>query len=354
MNSTDAEIRSAIIARAAEWLAAHRAGALDHEQRTAFFAWLTASPLHVEEYLAIVALERDLAVAADDESVSWEKLLELARGKGPGNVVAFADTGRQGATVVSGPGGYAARWRWGFGALAVLSVIAIASWGLRPGPRLDVPRTYQTVHGVQGVWRLSDDSVLHLDADSKVTVRYTASERRLEVDHGQALFEVAHNADRPFRVTAGATNMVAVGTEFDVSRHEHSTLLTVINGQVAVYAGTSFGAAHGLRVGAGLQVQATDEGSLSPPRSVDVHHAVAWLQRRIAFDQRPLGEVAEDFNRYNSTALVINDPALRALVVSGVFNADDLDSFTNFLASLDGVRVQRHPTAIVVTRSGAG
>ena len=74
----------------------------------------------------------------------------------------------------------------------------------------------------------------------------------------------------------------------------------------------------------------------------------AWLQGKIAFEQRPLGEVADEFNRYARIPLEVTDPALRALPISGVFDAHDMDSFVAFLETLDGVSVQRTATRILV------
>ena len=82
--------------------------------------------------------------------------------------------------------------------------------------------------------------------------------------------------------------------------------------------------------------------------AVDVQQAVAWLKRRIAFEQRPLGEVANEFNRYVAIRIEIDDPVLRILPISGVFDAYDVDSFSAFLQTLDGVRVERAATRIRV------
>jgi transmembrane sensor len=96
-----------------------------------------------------------------------------------------------------------------------------------------------------------------------------------------------------------------------------------------------------LRVSAGYQVRVDAGGVLAQPVPVDVQQTVAWLQQKIAFDRRPLGEVADEFNRYGSIPIEIDDAALRALPISGVFDAYDIDSFVAFLQTLDGVRVER-------------
>ena len=83
---------------------------------------------------------------------------------------------------------------------------------------------------------------------------------------------------------------------------------------------------------------------------VDVHAVVAWPEHRVAFERTPLGEVADELNRYGIVQIGIDDPTLRTLPISGVFNAYDTDSFAAFLETLDGVRVERTPTRIRVVK----
>jgi transmembrane sensor len=75
---------------------------------------------------------------------------------------------------------------------------------------------------------------------------------------------------------------------------------------------------------------------------------VAWLQRQIAFENEPLGEVAAEFNRYSPIPVEIDDDTLRALPISGIVDAYDTDAFAAFLATLSGVSVQKSPTRIRV------
>jgi transmembrane sensor len=200
--------------------------------------------------------------------------------------------------------------------------------------------------------------MLHVNTDTAVTVRFSSAERMLDVDHGQVAVEVAHDDHRAFRVHAGSTDAVAVGTEFDVYRRPGSTLITVLSGQVAVSVGqfaprstAPAGPPSDLRVDAGQQVSVNAGVLPSAAEPTDVRETTAWLDRKIVFDQRPLGAVADEFNRYNDIPFTIDDPALRSLTISGAFNAADTDSFAAFLESLDGVRVERLPTGFRVSGS---
>jgi len=229
---------------------------------------------------------------------------------------------------------------------------------MRDGRGADAVMAYRTTHGEQGVWALTDGSTLHVNTDTAVTVRFSSAERLLEIDHGQVAVDVAHDDGRPFRVHAGSTDAVAIGTEFDVYRQPDATQITVVTGQVAVSVGqfapartAGAGLLSGLRVGAGRQVRVVAGRLPSASEPTDLRETTAWLERKIVFDRRPLGAVADEFNRYNNIPFTIDDPALRSLLISGTFNAADIDSFAAFLESLNGVRVERLPTRFNVLNS---
>jgi transmembrane sensor len=235
-----------------------------------------------------------------------------------------------------------------------LVLAASALWWMRDGEFLGLPKTYRTAHGEQFAAELPDGTKLRLNTDSAVTVRYRSDERLVEIVQGQAFFTVARDEGRRFRAAAGDVHVLAVGTQFDGYRRHDATIVTVLEGSVAVLAGTPppplvpgfpVGA---LRVDAGHQVYVDTGGIPAQPIPVDVQQAAAWLQQKIAFEQRSLGEVADEFNRYVSIPIEIDDPALRSLLISGVFDAKDIESFVAFLQTLDGVRVERSDARIRV------
>ncbi len=333
----------AIAEQANEWYVENRGGPLDREARIRFMAWLQASPVHVGEYLAICELARDLDTAANTAKIPLEPLLERARAETV-HVVTLDPSARAHAPATTRP----RRSRvWSLAAAASLAFVALTTlWITRDGERFGLPRTYSTAHGEQSERVLPDGSVLHLNTDSQVTIHYSRRERVVDLVRGQALFQVAHEAERGFRVAAGNAQVLDVGTQFDVYRRPAAVLVTVLEGTVAVYTGPPQLAPIALRLGAGFQVEVRGEVGL--PRPVDARAAVAWLKRQIVFDDQPLGAVADEFNRYGGTALEIDDDTVRALRISGVFDAYDTDSFAAFLETLHGVVVQKTPTRIRV------
>lgn len=346
MGTSEQQIHSAITQLAADWFVVHRTRSLSAAERAEFLGWLKSSPVHIEEYLGIAALERLLPEATGTPAIPLPELAAMAR---DGRSASIID-------LVPAPGGFAAAttrsritprlWR-NAAACALLCVVGIFVWWItRTVAPPDHLSTYQTPHGAQGTWRLPDGSTLRLDSDSAVTLRFSSAARLVELDRGQLWVAVAHDAHRPFRVLAGTAQVQAVGTQFDVYRMRASTLVTVLEGQVVV--SVTNAARRALRVGADQEIQLVDGVLPGAPAPARRREATAWLEHKIVCERRPLGEVAEEFNRYNSIPFTIDDPALRRLPISGAFDASDTESFAAFLQSLRGVRVERLPTAFKI------
>jgi transmembrane sensor len=215
---------------------------------------------------------------------------------------------------------------------------------------------FESRHGEQLTRRLADKSVLHLNTDSAVTIRYGKTERLVVLTSGQADFEVAHEPDRAFRVIAGSAEVVDLGTKFDVRLEQDSTVVTVVEGRVAVgpspmveKRGTNSN--HPLRfvqLSADQQIRIRQGEGPATRAAIDAQSATAWLRREIAFDHEPLERVAAEYNRYTQKPIEIATPALRNLQISGVFATDDTEAFIAFLRSLKGVRVEVTQTQIRV------
>jgi transmembrane sensor len=244
-------------------------------------------------------------------------------------------------------------------ACAVLSVGLLLTWNMRP---IQQPSAsdgtmalhIETRHGEQLTRRLADKSVLHLNSDSAVTIRYGETERLVVLTSGQADFEVAHESDRAFRVIAGSAEVVDLGTKFDVRLEQDSTVVTVVEGRVAVGPSPLLekrGTNSNLRfvqLSADEQIRVRQGEGPATPVAIDAQSATAWLRREIVFDHEPLERVAAEYNRYSQKPIEIATPTLRNLQISGVFATDDTETFIAFLRSLKGVRVEVTQTQIRV------
>jgi len=350
MSAGDDRERETIAEQAAEWFVAN-GEPLDAAERAAFNEWLRRSPRHEEEYLVLLRLSGRLQGALG-EPPSLEALLEEVRSEEASHVSPIAAHRHVlPATLARRPWAYAAA------AAGVACLGLLLLWGsvIHRGPQTAqvLSEYYFTGHGQQLTQPLADGSLLHLDTDSAVNVRYERRLRQVEIERGQVVFAVAHDPARPFRVTAGSAQVIALGTQFDVYLQGEVTLVTVVEGRVAVGpSGIAGSAATGtggtMQVGAGQQVRVIRGELPAQPSQVDTRHVTAWLHRQIVFEHEALSVVAAEFSRYGPTPIVIESPELRNLTVSGVFNVDDSESFVAFLRSLKGVAVEVTPTRIRV------
>ena len=149
-----------------------------------------------------------------------------------------------------------------------------------------------------------------------------------------------------------------LGTRFDVRLEDKSTLVTVVEGRIAV--GLSSSAESGpprqgytpqlVQVNAGQQITVIDGEWPGAPVAVDAQRTTSWLHRQIMFENEPLEQVASEFNRYAQKPIEITTPALRNMQVSGVFATDNTAAFIAFLRTLKGVRVEVTATRIRVSQ----
>ena len=169
---------------------------------------------------------------------------------------------------------------------------------------------------------------------------------------GQALFRVAKDAQRPFVVRAGDAEVRAVGTAFDVYRKVSETVVTVVEGRVETYDDSGRSGEKAIVLSAGERLAVVPHTVTKPTRA-DPSVATAWLQKRLIFEETPLNEVAEEFNRYNRRPLSIEDRDLRMLKISGVYSSTDPASLINFLRSQSSIQVVETDKNVRIVRREA-
>jgi transmembrane sensor len=427
------KMNTQIYEEACAWFVESRAGDLDDAGRREFDRWLRKSPEHLSAYLEIAAIWNEGPSLDPQSKWTTDTLIELALESNDDNVIALAPgaalptaspVAAQDSTSVSAPaqgampverkGSRASptrtrEWfrRWRRLAIAA-SVLAILG-GTLTMLELSSP-IYSTALGEQRSIQFEDGSTVELNSRSKIRVKYSKQERDVDLIEGQALFHVAHDVSRPFIVAVGATRVRAVGTQFDVYKRSNSTVVTVVEGRVAVYSApqgllsetsgeapklpvpaqapaTSPGSAPpaasssttssvlgssasnpegqaaqpypptlGLASGSSFLVAAGEQVTVTADAAQKTAHpniagATAWREREIVFESATLSDVAEEFNRYNQRQLVIEDPNLYGFHISGVFSSTDPDSLIKFLRQRRGVKVTETDAEIRVERA---
>lgn len=232
------------------------------------------------------------------------------------------------------------RSRWLAGGMAAVTAVVIsiggAAWWTTRG-------VYTTSVGEQRVVQLADGSNVSLDTDTRMRVRFAGDARQIELQRGQALFDVAADASRPFVVRAGGTQVRAVGTVFDVRRNGDGVRVTLVSGVVDVSSGGAVTAPR--RMSAGQQTRVSARGVTTAV--VDTEAETSWTDGRLIFHDLPLETAVYEMNRYLTDKIEIDDPTIRDVAINGVFRTGDRDAFVAASADVMGLRAEPKPDGSV-------
>lgn len=205
---------------------------------------------------------------------------------------------------------------------------------------------------------LSDGSLVQLNTGGEIAEQFTAAERRVLLTHGEAHFAVAKNPLRPFVVRAGALQIRAVGTAFNVNLNAAVVDVIVTEGrvQLAARSGISDARMHDAnRAAPSLDAghRAVLRGELAPGRDLaqaldlsladpaEMARMLAWREPLLHLGGATLAELAVEFERATGRRLLLADPSLADLRFGGRFRADDVDGFTHLIATTLDLEVER-------------
>lgn len=328
---TGPSAEEALRQEAGEWFARMRAPDAD-DHRAAFEDWI-GQPGHRAAY--------------DRISLRWQQA----------GLLAHTDVAREREGLPQRhAGGWASRYYAMAACLIGAALIGLLAWHWPIGPAGTAPSGTQVaateISSPVGLRRarLSDGSILTLDTETSLRVHFSAAERRITLVRGRARFEVAHDAGRPFIVSAGEGEVVAHGTIFDVSLTTGRLRVSLVQGSVEVR--RVHPAAPGkpqtvVRLVPGQSVALV--GAAPTPQAAPAAEA-AWASGMIAFDGAPLREVLAAANRYSARKVSIDDPALGTLRVTGTFRADRPEELAAALAAAFGLGVEPRGNGFVLRR----
>jgi transmembrane sensor len=313
---------------AADWYARLRAENVSEIDAARFRAWIAADPAHRREFESIDDFWSDLEVIAASPEVLRERAAIARR-----RAAAARKPIRPGRRIV---------WAAAAAVLLVIGVVAFTH-----GARTD---RYVTGIGEQRIVTLSDGSVITLNTATDLRLDFSPARRGVELVSGQANFEVAKDAARPFVVTAGNRSIRAVGTQFDVFKSGDKVTVTLIEGKVAVTPAdvSPASASRSLStkpdeivLAAGEQLSYGLKSAPTAPKDADIRRVEAWRVRKLDFSDTPLAEAIAEANRYSVAQIVLEAPAFKDERISGRFEAGRNDLFAEGLEGYFHFHVER-------------
>ena len=327
---------------AARWIPRLDAGLTETEERE-FEAWVEADARHAE-------------ILAQQQAV-WNRYESLAHAE----VAARPDADR------FSPGPVRLRRRspsWAPWLMAAAAAVAtgVFMWQAPRTAPTPVPVTVTSTVELPPLLiqrTLPDGSVVWLNRGAEISVEYSASERRVALLRGEAGFTVAKNHEVPFVVSAGGVRVRAVGTAFNIRFDPVAVEVVVSEGRVQVATPAEpdvnsqqlmlpvLGARQRTSIVLASTSSAPDVANLSTQQ---LAARLAWQPRLLDFDDAPLSEIIESFNRHNPVRLVIADPAIAGLRLNTSIRSDNLEGFVRLLESDFGIRVEKLGDAEIALR----
>lgn len=238
-----------------------------------------------------------------------------------------------------------APWPLALGAAGLACALAALVW-LGPGRQT----TFSTRPGEQWLVVLPDRSRVRLNTDSQIQVSFRREERRILLTKGEAFFEAAHDAARPFVVLADGARVRALGTRFDVRRDAGRVRVTLVEGRVEV---GHPGQAPAAILSPNQQLTVSAAG-ISTAHATDAAAASSWTTGRLTFHDVALQEAVAEVNRYAPHKVVLEAPAaLGAAPVSGVFEVGDTKAFVAAASTLFDLQAIHDPSGEIRLRPRA-
>jgi transmembrane sensor len=291
---------------AAKWFSRQRSGICDSRERQAFADWLAEDPAHESAYREIEQL--------------WSDLDQVRR-------PALAPRRR-----------FSLPWR-GLAAASVFCAALLLANDFSGGRLADPQQVQVTSPGEQREVTLVDGTRVFLAVDSALRVDYSDGFRDVQLLRGEAYFEVTHDADRPFRVTAGDSRVRVLGTGFDVHREGDGLTVAVRHGKVALQA--QLNAPGEQMLTAGDRARLLSGASEAQVDRVPVAAIAAWRDGMLAFHNQPLGALVDELSQYRAAPIRLGDERLAQKPISGNVRLARPDDFLAALPVLLDVRVQR-------------
>lgn len=312
----------------ARWVVRLDAGPLSPDEQRELDAWLDAAPHHRGALIRARAAWTDL-----------DRVGALAGGSSPGPRRSFFAPTRRFLLAAS---------------VAVLAVVGAAYVSLT----LDRDVYDSGIGEVRRV-TLVDGSSMLLNTATRAVVRFDDAQREVRLERGEALFQVQKDAARPFIVRTDDLTVRAVGTAFAVRVADARVDVTVTEGVVEVTRATGRGteappAEQPTRVIANQRaiVKVAEPVAIEPIEPAIIERRLAWRGGMVAFDGEPLEQAVAEINRHSRRRIVIDDPALGARPIVGIFQMGDVEGFANAAATALDAEVHTDGDIIRLTRVG--
>lgn len=309
--------------QAAEWAAdCHNAKDWSPQRQTDLEAWLAKSIAHRVAYLRIDA--------------SWKRADRLAALRRPM---------REGVGRVPSRKVFWTRIATALG-LAIVSGVFASSYFTRPRGQL-----VETPAGGQERLTLADGTQIELNTNTAVRIDFSAHSRAVALLRGEAVFQVRHDATRPFVVSVADHRIEDIGTKFLVRMAPKSFQIALLEGSARLTSNNSGAGQHPMVLSPGdVAVATANSTQIMRKTQRELSDRVAWQHGSIVFHNERLADALAEFNRYGGPRLVLTDNSAAKLKINGTFRTNGAEDFAAITHEIFGLLVNHQDGTIVLSR----
>jgi len=331
-----------IAQEAAQWMVDLESMDNNEALNKEFIHWLQSSPIHIQEFLYL-SYTFD-AIKNNQKMETIENIIDFYKNKNniiPLSINKIKDGKNSGKKA-------SVKYRYmnkltGFAAMLMLGLFVIYQLS---DIGENFSESYLTTTGEQISIKLADGTVIELNTETEIKVEFSRSLRQVVLLNGEAIFNVAKNPNRPFRVISGIVVVEVVGTKFNIYKNKAGTTVTVVEGLVNVKTNdenqiTSSGTVTGTDkpLKRGEQITVNSSGLIDHVAVANITNVTAWTERKLIFKNDLLESVVNEINRYSKKKILIKGEQLKLKKINGTFNANNPKVLLEFLSKAGGIEV---------------
>lgn len=209
-------------------------------------------------------------------------------------------------------------------------------------------RIYRTAVGGRETLKLADGSQIELNTDSALRLTYGKHIRHAVLEHGEAYFQITHDADRPFTVETGNHRITDLGTKFLVRNGNGAMEVAVTEGLVRLDSMTKKARPALLKRGDVIVISGRSTELAHKPVQ-KLADELGWRRGVLVFENATIADAVAQFNRYNTKKLVVA-PSAAHIAIGGTFPSNNVETFTELAQDVLGLHIEQHGDQILISR----
>ncbi|QKJ22883.1 FecR family protein [Poseidonibacter lekithochrous] len=235
-------------------------------------------------------------------------------------------------------------------AASLLLILSFSIFEMFKGPEVLYSKEFITKNKVLTNIKLKDNSIISLDSNTTLKIKYYEKSREVLLKKGKAFFWVKSNRNRPFLINANFTNVEVIGTKFEVSNINNRVDVNVKEGRVKVAKVFNKNKKPRILVllEKGQKVSLNSNGEIDKLQNINVKSIAPWEQGKLIFKQDSLKNVMYEFSKHLDIDVKFETKKSSLYAITGEFNTNKFDNLLKSLPLIHPISIERTANKILI------